>query len=143
MVLRIASFGLLLLLTPLAVVPDTKKALKSLQGTWDVEKIKTKGEVRNAPDGNPIVKVTIKGNVMSVNGQKLARLKVDDSTTPKLMDFEVLTGGAKGKTFEGIYKMKGKTFTFCVHVGENNNRPTSFQLGDDPQLLIFVLKRSD
>ncbi len=144
MLLRISCFGLLFVFVAMtSVADDNKEALKPLQGDWVVKEIKAKGQPQNAPDGNPIAKIGIKGNVMSVNGKKLAKITVDPSTTPNLIDFEVITDGANGKKFEGIYKIKGKTFTICVYVGENNNRPTSFQLGDDTKKLILLLKRDE
>src|SRR6516162_4130124 len=90
-----------------------KKEREKLQGTWQV--------VSSEEDGRAMadvivqnLKIVIKGDQINLSGvEELVNqfgkitMKVDPGTMPKTIDFKIVAGTEKDKTFEGIYVLKG------------------------------------
>src|SRR5438045_3493699 len=103
----------LLLLAILAIgagdAPDTKKELAKFAGTWSMSELTYSGMDHSTLKFD----FTFKGNEAHIEGNEeikveYARIKIklDTTTTPKLMNFTVSAGTQKDAVIEGIYELK-------------------------------------
>jgi uncharacterized protein (TIGR03067 family) len=60
---------------------------------------------------------------------------------PKAIDLTLAAGPDKGKTFLGIYKLEGDTYTICRPVDPGKERPTAFATRPGSGLMLVVWKR--
>ena len=60
---------------------------------------------------------------------------------PKAIDLTLAAGPDKGKTFLGIYKLEGDTYTICRPVAPGKERPTAFATRPGSGLMLVVWKR--
>lgn len=118
------------------------KATADLQGTWKLISVETAGKAQE-PIGGQVL-WTIAGADVSYGDTKLARLSVDASASPHLIDlkFSDLEG-----VYEGVYAGKKGILKICINAqGESaKNRPTSFETLDQPgwRLLTFEQRKED
>jgi RNA polymerase sigma factor (sigma-70 family) len=111
----------------------------ALQGEWKVVTVQMVGKP-NADEearinGKPFV---FKGDKLITRAESDYRL--DPSKKPKEIDIVPTEGpdGEKGKTFRGIYELKGNDLKISFN-GPNQARPKTF---DEDGTMAFVLKRA-
>src|SRR5262249_51216036 len=90
-------------------------------------------------------KTTIKGDRCTFDDPTIkpplvATFKLDESKTPKAVDFVWLEGPFKGTTWQGIYKIEGDTLTYCFPI-TGNDRPTEFSAHNGSNHRLSVFKR--
>jgi uncharacterized protein (TIGR03067 family) len=124
-----------------------KKDLDRLQGTWAAASVEYNGDkveadlVKNLTivlDGDTM---TIKGESAEVKKYGKATLKIDPTTTPKIIDITISAGDEKGTTFEGIYEVDKDAWKLCVKLA-GKERPTKFESKADTQDVLAVFKRA-
>jgi uncharacterized protein (TIGR03067 family) len=138
-------------LTASASGPDkqddaVKKELKKLQGAWVSSSVTYNGKEYFA-DGKPGLRFVFKGDVATIEGNDAVkkeyaklRVKLDPSTTPRLLDMTITEGVQKDAAMEGIYELKDDELKFCVKVF-GNDRPTKFEAPAGSSIALVVLKR--
>jgi uncharacterized protein (TIGR03067 family) len=124
---------------------DAKKDLANLEGTWTVVKVEYDG--KSLEERTKDLRFVFKGDTMTVSGSEEIEkgygkitLKLDPSTTPKILDLTVSAGSEKGSIMEGIYELKGDEFRMCVKVMEKG-RPAKFEALEGDGACLVVLKR--
>ncbi len=123
-----------------------KKALDQLQGTWTASSVEYAGE----KVGGDVVKgltLVVEGDKMTIKGESAelekygkATLKIDPTTTPKLMDVTITHGDEKGTTFEGIYEVDKDEWKLCVKLA-GKERPAKLESAAGSQDVLVVFKR--
>jgi uncharacterized protein (TIGR03067 family) len=78
------------------------------------------------------------GNQVTATGT----FKLDPTKRPKALDFTSNQGPGKGKTFKGIYELRGDTLKFCLAGSPDQDRPTKFRSKPGSSQLVFVYKRA-
>jgi uncharacterized protein (TIGR03067 family) len=123
-----------------------RKDLDRLHGTWTTAALTYNGKDFLA-DGKKGFQFVIKGDQAVIEGndevkKEYARikLKLDPSTTPKLVDITVAAGVQKDAVIEGIYELKGDEFRICARV-LGKDRPTEFASPAGSSVVLLVLKR--
>jgi len=124
-----------------------KKESEKFQGTWRL----VSSEEDAQPTADFIVenlKIVIKGNQVSLKDVEAivkqfgkVTITIDPSTNPKIIDFKIVAGTEKDKTFEGIYEMKDDRLKICVSNRSGGNRPDDFKTAAGSNRLLVVLKR--
>jgi uncharacterized protein (TIGR03067 family) len=123
-----------------------KKDLELLTGTWTASSVEYGGE----KVGGDIVKgltLVVEGDKMTIKGDSAelekygkATLKIDPTTTPKIMDVTITHGDEKGTTFEGIYEVDKDEWKLCVKLA-GKERPAKFESAAGSQDVLAVFKR--
>jgi uncharacterized protein (TIGR03067 family) len=120
-----------------------------LQGTWQLAAVEVNQKpipMASLKEGDtPVVgRLVIKGESYSFLLGK-ARLeltyKLRPGEKPKAIDLTVTDGPEKGKTYHGIYRLRGDTYTICRPVEPGKERPTAFATTPDSGLMLVVWKR--
>ena len=119
----------------------TKKDLALLQGEWSM--------VSGSADGQPMpaemrkqMKRVCQGNeattMMGTQVYLKAKITLDPTRKPKIIDYEMTDGLTKGKTQLGIYEVEGDTFKACFGK-PGAERPTDFTTkpGDGRTLSVW------
>lgn len=118
-----------------------KKELEKLQGTWEwVEAERGGKHFELAGKLPPGLVVVVKGDTITF-GKDAAKIKLDPSFAPKLIDLDF----TKEKiVLETIYKLEGDTFTICYAFGTARvkNRPSEFKTDENSAYEIRVYKRA-
>jgi uncharacterized protein (TIGR03067 family) len=114
-----------------------------LQGAW--------GLVALEVNGQPVTVEKLTEARLGVRGEKYGfrlgktvlemtcRLHPDQG--PKAIDLTIASGPNKGKTFFGIYKLEGDTYTICRPMEPGKERPTAFATKPGSGLMLVVWKR--
>jgi uncharacterized protein (TIGR03067 family) len=118
-----------------------KKELEKLQGTWEWVEVERGGKRFDvAGKFPPGLEVVVKGDTITF-GKDAAKIKLDPSFAPKLIDFDF----TKEKfVLETIYKLEGDTFTICYAFGTERvkNRPSEFKTDENSAFEVRVYKRA-
>jgi uncharacterized protein (TIGR03067 family) len=143
----IASVVTITLFMSGALVAADKSATNDkarLQGTWRIVSVEI--------DKKPLSMDDLKDARLVVSGDHYSfalgkdRLeityKMDEGKKPKAIDLTIVEGPEKGKTYRGIYKLEGDTYTICRSTEPNNERPTGFATQPGSGLMIVVWKRA-
>jgi len=122
-----------------------KKELEKLQGTWIAATLEYNG---NKVLGDTVkeLKIVIEGDTMTIKSEApevekygKATLKIDPSTSPKIVDINITKGDEKGTTFEAIYELNKDEWKLCLKPF-SKERPGKIDSKDDGIVLI-VFKR--
>ncbi len=125
---------------------DKTKDLDKLKGTWVARSVEYNGENQL---GGVIkeLKVVIEGDTLTVKGEDeevkkypKAKLKLDPTTTPKVIDVTVSSGDEKGTTFEGIYEIGKDGWKLCLKPF-GKERPAKFESKADSGDVLIVVRR--
>ena len=132
-----------LLATVAADDPPKKDDAETLKGTWKALSVKEGG--RNAPEE------FVKSMTFNFDGKKYTQkvqdqseegdYSIDASQSPKTIDLDIKTGNDQGKKQVGIYKFEDGKLTFIVAKAGSKDRPKSFKLEKDADVIEFVLER--
>jgi uncharacterized protein (TIGR03067 family) len=141
--LAVLAVGLLIAADP---KDDKKKDLDKLKGTWAAKTVEYNGE--NQLGGVlKELKVSIDGDTLTVKGEDeevkkygKATLKIDPTTTPKVMDISITSGDEKGTTFEGIYEVDKDEWKVCLKPF-GKERPAKFESKADSGDVLIVFQR--
>jgi uncharacterized protein (TIGR03067 family) len=120
------------------------KALKELEGTWEVEKLVRNGEEIPAPAGKKRFLVIDKTTyVLKVDDQKADQgtFAVNPAGKPATIDVIPGRGEAEGKNLLGIYELRGDTLRVCI-AGPNKERPKSFESKADSGITFGIYRRA-
>jgi uncharacterized protein (TIGR03067 family) len=113
---------------------------KELQGTWKLVSVESEGMLNDPMGGKP--NWVIKGDKVFYGGAELADLKVDPSTSPRIMDFKIRD---PEQVFEGIYVVEDGKLKICVNRKADGakDRPGSFSTKDQSDWLLLVFEKQD
>jgi len=121
---------------------ETKKELARLKGTWVFESVESE-RAKLPVEGFKDNRLTIDGDNFSYKeGENVTHgtFKIDATKKPKTLDVTFKDGDLKGKTFTGIYKLEGNTYTVCLDPS-GKTRPTEFASKKGSPVVLEVLKR--
>src|SRR4051794_2727243 len=140
----VMSLLLLGLLTAAEGPKDAKKTDRDrLQGTWTCVSMERNGKPI-PPESYKDGKLIMEGDTFTYReGDKVVTQgtrKLDPTRSPKAVDDTHTVGPFKGKTYLGIYKLEGDTFTTC-NGSAGQPRPTEFATKPRTNLLLIVYKR--
>lgn len=114
-----------------------KKDLEKLQGAWKLV-ARAEGE-----DNDTGARMVIKANKYTfTNGDQSEEgtFKLDPGAKPAAIDLKIESGNDKSKAQVGIYKVEGDTWTVCLGLPGETERPKEFAAKEGSSLL-FVFKR--
>lgn len=101
-----------------------------LQGNW----VATRAETDGAPSPGVVGhRLTLSGDrfaIRSKNGKTLyaGTVRTDPAATPATIDFAHAQGALRGKTWKGIYELKGDMLTVCDNAADmGKGRPAAFE----------------
>jgi uncharacterized protein (TIGR03067 family) len=111
---------------------------KELQGTWKLVSVEAEGMTNDPIGGKP--KWVIKGDKVFYGGAELAELKVDASTSPKIVDFKLKD---PDRVHEGIYSVEKGTLKICLNKQTEGakDRPASFSTKDQSEWRLLVFEQ--
>jgi uncharacterized protein (TIGR03067 family) len=123
---------------------DAKKEATKLKGKWSAVSIKHAGQA--APDDFlKTFKCNFEektyNNVINEEVVEEGEYTIDDSKSPKTIDFEIKKGRDEGKKQIGIFKIDGDKLTMVVAEAGEKDRPTSFKIEEGASLIEAVLER--
>jgi RNA polymerase sigma factor (sigma-70 family) len=114
-----------------------------LQGKWRIVSAEIGGKKPSDDEfqrmqENP---VEFKGDTVRIRLQ--SDYKIDPTKSPKEIDITPQEGpeNEKGKTFRGIYRLKGDEMTLCISMMPDGERPTGFTSQPGELVGVVVLKR--
>jgi uncharacterized protein (TIGR03067 family) len=115
---------------------------KDLEGTWTGMRF-TEGR-GDDPSKGAKVEFTFKGELLA--GRKESGSLIGEATFTidgRNLDATGTTGGYRGKTYLGIFKLEGDTLTWCVSgvAGRNARRPRDFAADPGTSQYLIVLRR--
>jgi uncharacterized protein (TIGR03067 family) len=121
-----------------------KKDLSRLQGEWSMQSGTADGFVLPEAMRTGFKRVC-KGNELTVtNGDQVimrAKITIDPSKTPKMIDYDVIEGPTKGKKHLGIYEFDGSTMRSCFGAPDMK-RPTDFTSKQGDKRTLSEWKRA-
>ena len=104
--------------------------LKAIQGTWKTAELMMTGE--KVAGDQVSAHMTISGNNYELKDSandntvmETGTFKLDESKSPKQMDWTIGSGEDKGTTYQAIYEIKGDTVRYCFNP-DGGARPTEF-----------------
>jgi uncharacterized protein (TIGR03067 family) len=121
---------------------EEKEDLKQLQGCWTVVKAEQAG-VAIPPDPSIRHAFTFTADEATHEdggGRKVTGYKLDPAKKPAHIDLTPKDGPDKGKTFKGIYELKGDMLRLCF-APPDEDRPAAFSSKKDERFMLFELKR--
>jgi len=123
---------------------EQKKELGKLSGTYGVTKFERDGKASPADELKKMKVVQNGAEWTFYLGEDATKGKdaVAPDKTPKEIDSTYTDGREKGKTVKGIYKIDGKTITYCWAAPEKD-RPTAFATKTDDGSTLMVLERME
>src|SRR5205814_783799 len=104
-----------------------RQELKKFQGTWRVVSYVEDGKSKPAKEINDM-ELVFTGDTFAVRrgGEILERGTQKLFPKKKALDHTITSGDDKGKTYPGIYQLKGDALTFCF-APAGGKRPTTFE----------------
>jgi uncharacterized protein (TIGR03067 family) len=144
------ALGAVLLLAAAPHAQQAKSDRDRLQGTWQLAAVEVNQKpfsLKNLKEGEDVMAGTlvVKGERCSFRLGSKGRLeltcKLSPGATPKAIDLTVTEGPQKGKTYRGIYRLEGGTYTVCRNVEPGKARPTEFRTTPGSGLMLVVWKR--
>ena len=126
-----------------------KDDLATLQGTWVVESQIENGE-KSEPGDRPL-ELEIKDKRATVRigaGTAQLNIRIDPTTTPKIIDFQLIpsdAADAKQEPIEGIYELDDKgRLRICIKPpSPMRERPTAFESKTGSNTVLVTLRRKD
>jgi len=120
-----------------------KKDLAQLQGEWVM--------VSGSADGEPMPEETLKQMKRVCKGDEItvmmgervfikAKITIDPSKKPKMIDYDMTEGFTKGKKQLGIYELDGDQFKSCF-AAAGADRPKDFTSPTGERRTLSVWKR--
>jgi len=120
-----------------------KKDMAQLQGEWLM--------VSGSADGQAMPDDTVKQMKRVCKGDETtttmagqlfmkAKISINPSKKPKIIDYEMVEGFTKGKKQLGIYEVEGDTFKSCF-AGPGEDRPADFSSKPGDRRTLSVWKR--
>ena len=143
---RFAVAGGLMVAVFAGVVLADEKALKELEGKYNVTHMEKGGKVADKKE-TELVKISIGGDEMTIHvttkdGEKQehkAKIKVDATKSPRTIDILPTEGDSKGKTFPGIYKIEKGEVTMAFN--EEGDRPKEFK--PEGKAMLIKMKKNE
>ncbi|MEO6809601.1 MAG: TIGR03067 domain-containing protein [Isosphaeraceae bacterium] len=139
--LSCAVAGLVLSAAPQS---PARRDLDALQGTWVAVSMERNGRPLPAnryQDG----RLVMDGETFTYFDENRVATRgirtLDPTQTPCALDDLHTVGPFKGKTYHGIYRLQGDTFTTC-NGSAGSARPTGFATRPGTGLLLIVYKRA-
>jgi uncharacterized protein (TIGR03067 family) len=117
--------------------------LKALQGSWEQIGLEIGGVNVQRDNLSPVGAITnFKGKRFTVHAADATLLldgafELDDSATPKRIDYIDSIGPDAGKRLPAIYKLEGDVLTFIV-ADEGASRPSAFRTGPGEAMRTFM-----
>lgn len=130
----------------LAAAPQepATRDLDALQGTWVAVSMERNGRPLPA-NRYQNGRLVMEGEMFTYFDDDRVVTKgvrtLDPTQSPRALDDVHTFGPFKGKTYKGIYKLQGDTFTTC-NGSAGSARPTSFATRPGTGLLLIVYKRA-
>lgn len=122
----------------------TKKEIAKFEGTWRFTEVEINGKTTSLGEKNQ-AKYILKGltvYIVSKDGKQkeYARLKVDVTTKPKIVDVVFKEGN---QVWEGIYEGKGDTARVCLNIQSEGTkeRPQKFATAGRSDYVIMTFQR--
>ena len=121
-----------------------RKKPTKLKGKWSAVSIKHGGQ--SAPDEFlKDFKFTFEEktytNVVNDDVIEEGEYTIDDSKSPKTIDFDIKKGQDEGKKQIGIFKIEGDKMTIVIAEAGEKDRPNSFKVEEGSSLIEAVLER--
>lgn len=115
---------------------------KDLEGAWAGMRF-TEGRGED-PSKGAKVEFTFKGDLLA--GRKESGSLIGEATfriEGRHLDATGTTGGYRGKTYLGIFKLEGDTLTWCISgvAGRNAKRPRDFVADPGVSQYLIILRR--
>ena len=114
-----------------------------LQGAWGLVSVEVNGQ--------PVTVEKLTDARLEVRGEKYGfrfgktvlemTYRMHPGQGHKAIDLTPTAGPNKGKTFFGIYKLEGDTYTICRPTEPGKERPTAFATKPGSGLMLVVWKR--
>jgi uncharacterized protein (TIGR03067 family) len=129
----------------LVAADDAKKEETKLKGKWTAVSLKHAGQ--SLPDEalktfSCTFEEKTYNNVMNGEVVEEGDFTIDDSKSPKTIDFDIKKGHDEGKKQIGIFKIDGDKMTIVVAEAGVKDRPTSFKIEEGSNLIEAVLERA-
>lgn len=114
-----------------------------IQGTWDLESVTVNGrEVEDTQIKGAKFAVMAGRSTVTFGEQTLkVTYKLDRTASPKAIDLTYRDDTGEGRTFRGIYKLEGDTFTMCRPRRPEGERPREFAAPAGSEQVLVVMKR--
>lgn len=135
MIARFVVASIVLMVGGFCAGDDKKDDKDQLQGEWVVVSAEVAGKEAEGLKGKKLV---VKGDGWTPpsGGTLKFKFKIDATKKPKQLDLMADLDGNE-RTWPGIFKIDGDTFTFCRSAGPGGERPTEFKGGEGVGLIVF------
>jgi uncharacterized protein (TIGR03067 family) len=124
--------------SPQTVPPD-------LQGTWTASKAELDGKPSDDLVGHRLSFTGNRFQIQSKDGKLLyaGNVSVQPSAKPAAIDFEHTEGALKGKSWKGIFVVKGDTLTTCDNApNPDRARPDAFEAKSGSGYVLITFQRT-
>ena len=123
---------------------EPKKEAANVKGKWSLISLKHGGQAAS-DDLLKDFKCNFeeKTYTNALNGEVIEEGEyiLDDSKSPKTIDFDIKKGHDEGKKQLGIFKIEDEKMTIVLAEAGGKDRPTSFKVEDSDTLIVAVLER--
>jgi uncharacterized protein (TIGR03067 family) len=130
---------------PIAFGRPAEGARKSLQGTWTATKAERDGRAADDVIGHRLSVTNNRFQIKCEDGKLLyaGTVRVDPSTKPAAIDFELTKGALAGTVWKGIYALNGDTLTTCDNAPDPaKGRPAAFEAASGSGYVLITLRRA-
>lgn len=128
---------------------ESKKLLKSLEGSYKVTAVEKGGEAPPKEFLESLEKVTIKGNKFAITfrgggkaEEKTATISVDATRKVATIDLKPDDGEKRDETVVGIVQIEADTVKICWADGPKVARPTKFETSKENKQFMITLMRT-